>query len=42
MGYLVQRSGRGTTLLGASLALWTLVTVALFVQALAGRPLWPL
>jgi uncharacterized membrane protein len=42
IGYLVQRSGRGTTLLGASLALWTLVTIALFAQALAGRPLWPL
>ncbi len=42
VGYLVQRSGRGAALLWASLALWTLVTIALFAQALAGRSLWPL
>lgn len=42
IGYLVQRSSRGMALLWASLAVWTLVTAALFAQALAGRPLLPM
>jgi hypothetical protein len=42
IGYLAQRSPRGRTIVWASLAAWAIVTIAIFVQALAGRPLWPL
>jgi hypothetical protein len=42
VGYLVQRLPAARTILWASLAAWTLVTAALFMQAIQSRPLWPL
>jgi hypothetical protein len=42
IGYLVQRSRRGMTIVWASLAMWAFMTITLFAQALAGRALLPL
>jgi hypothetical protein len=42
IGYLVQSLSVGRTIVWASLAVWTAVTAVVFVQAIQGRPLWPL
>jgi hypothetical protein len=42
LGYLVQRWPAGRAIVWASLAVWTLVTGVVFMQAVQGRPLWPL
>ncbi len=39
IGYAVQRLAAGRAIIWASLLLWTAVTAAVFMQALAGRPL---
>ena len=41
IGYVVQRLAAGRAIIWASLLLWTAVTAAVFMQALAGRPLLP-
>ncbi len=41
IGYVVQRLAAGRVIVWASLVLWTAVTAAVFMQALAGRPLLP-
>jgi hypothetical protein len=42
IGYLVQRVSAGRAIVWASLAVWCAVTVAVFVQAIQGRPFWPM
>ena len=41
IGYVVQRLAAGRAIIWVSLLLWTAVTAAVFMQALAGRPLVP-
>ncbi len=42
IGYFVRNVTAGRTVVWVSLAVWTLVTAALFLQALGGRPFLPL